>query len=133
MSDSGPGISPYDTVASAALRVAVEVVAWVAGPWAAFELTDRWWVAVLVGIALLTLPAVFSTTGDKHQVVVATPGPIRLVIELVLDAAAIVGAWVAWPRWLAVVVLAVVIGSLVTGLRRWRWLAAGAPPVDSIS
>ncbi len=132
MTHSGPGISPYDTVPSAALRFAVEVVAWVAGPWAAFELTDRWWVAVLVGIVLVTLPAVFSTPGDKHQVVVATPGRARVIIEVALDTAAIVGAWVVWPRWLAVAVGAVVIGSLVTGLSRWRWLAAGAPPVDGI-
>ena len=124
-----PGISPYDTYASATMRFFVEVVAWVAGPWAAFELTDRWWVAVLVGIVLLALPSVFSTPGDKHQVVVATPGPIRFVIEVILAAAAVIGAWVAWPTWLAVLVTVIVVAFLVTGWARTRWLLAGAPPV----
>ncbi|MFQ5610311.1 MAG: hypothetical protein ACE5F8_08600 [Woeseiaceae bacterium] len=72
---------PYDTYLSAGLRFAVELIAWVAGPWAA----SLWsgWLILPTLIVLVAMPSLFSTPGDKRQVVVATPGPIRVVIELV--------------------------------------------------
>lgn len=126
----GPGPSPYDTYASGSLRFAMELVAWIAGPWAAAELADSRWIAVPALMVLLALPAVFSTPGDKHQVIVATPGPVRLLIELVLIAVAVGGAWIVWPVWLAIAVTLAGIASLVTGWARMRWLAEGAPAAD---
>jgi len=105
----------------------VEVIAWVAGPWAAAVVTDRWWVAIPTAVVLVGMVSVFSTPGDKRNVVVATPGPLRLAIELLTAAVAVAGAWVVWPTWLAVIVTAVVLAALVTGFRRARWLARGAP------
>lgn len=125
------GVSPYDTPLSSGLRFLVEVIAWVAGPWAAIVLTDRWWAALPTLVVLMGVPAVFSTPGDKRNVIVPTPGPIRLVIELGLAAAAVAGAWIAWPAWAGVAATVVVIASLVAGIPRARWLVAGAPPVSS--
>lgn len=121
--------SPYDTYASAGLRFLVELIAWIAGPWAAAELAGSGWVAVPAAIVLLALPSVFSTPGDKEQIVVPTPGPIRLAIEVVLSVVAAVGAWIVWPPWLGVAATAVAVAALVTGGRRAVWLARGAPEV----
>ncbi len=125
------GPSPYDTPASSGLRFLVEVVAWIAGPWAVADLTGQTWAAVPAAIVLLALPSVFSTPGDKNQVIVATPGPIRLVIELVMTVVAVAGSWIAAPTWLAVAVSIVAVAGVVAGLPRLRWLAAGAPPIAS--
>jgi hypothetical protein len=125
-----PGISPYDTYSSAGLRFVVELIAWIAGPWAVAEISGTAWAAVPAALVLLTLPSVFSTPGDKNKIVVATPGPLRVLIEVVLWAVAVAGAWIAWPAWLAVVMTLVVAAAVATGLRRMLWLMSGAPPVD---
>ena len=127
---SGPGPSPYDTYASGSLRFLMELVAWLAGPWAAADLTGSGWAAIPALALLLVLPSVFSTPGDKHRVVIATPGPVRLIIELILIAAAVAGAWFAWPAWLALTTTVAALATLVTGWPRTKWLLAGAPPVD---
>ena len=124
------GPSPYDTVASSGLRFAVEIIAWVAGPWAVADLTEQGWTAIPALVFLLALPAVFNTPGDKKQTGVPTPGPIRIGIELFLTAVAIAGAWIVWPAWAAVLVSVVALASWIAGRRRVQWLAAGAPPVD---
>ena len=123
--NSGPGVSPYDTVLSGGSRFGVEVIAWVAGPWAAAQINV--WLAIPVAIVLIAIPAIFSTPGDKKQVVVATSGPKRVRIEFSLQAVALAGAWVAWPAWLAVPCTVVVAVALFSGVPRTRWLLAGAP------
>jgi hypothetical protein len=125
--DGAAGPSPYDTSLSSGLRFLVELITWTAGPWAAAEITGSGWAAIPALIVLVALPAVFSTPGDKHTVVVATPGPVRLGLEVFLGAVAVVGAWVACPPWLAVVVTVVVAAAAVAGRDRARWLLAGAP------
>jgi len=121
------GLSPYDTATSAGFRFATELVSWVAGPWAAADLTGSGWAAIPALIILMGLPSVFSTTGDKKQVIVATPGPLRLVLEIVLMAVAAIAAWIVWPTWLAVVVSIAVAGAVVSGWLRAKWLLEGAP------
>ena len=115
---------PADTPVSAALRFPVELAAWVGGPWAAAQ--QVLWLAVPVAVVLVGLPAVFSTPGDKRQVIVATPGPLRVLIELGLYAAAVAAAWAAWPSWVAVLVTAMVAGAVLAGVKRTRWLLRGA-------
>ncbi len=117
--------SPYDRPASAILRFLVEVIAWVAGPWAAAEVHIV--LAVPVLLVLLALPSVFSTPGDKHQVIVATPGAIRLGIEALLIAVAAAAPWVIWPTWAAGPATVIVAGAVVFGLPRSLWLLRGAP------
>jgi hypothetical protein len=58
--------NPFDTVASGASRFAVEIAAWVAGPWAAAELAVTWIATIPTLIVLIALPGAFSTVGDKR-------------------------------------------------------------------
>ena len=116
---------PFDTPVSSALRFFVEVIAWVAGPWAAAQ--HSMWLAVPVLIFLVGLPAIFSTPGDKRQIVVATPGPARVLLELGLYAVAIAAPWFIWPVWLAGVATLVVVTALAAGIPRTLWLLRGAP------
>lgn len=129
---SAVGPSPYDTQASAATRFAIELVAWIAGPWAVADGLGSGWAAVPALLVLLGLPSVFNTPGDKHVAGIATPGPIRIGIEMFLLTVAVGGAWTVWPPWAAVAVTALGIAMLVTGLPRYRWLAAGAPDVGGV-
>ena len=116
---------PFDMPVSSGLRFLVEVIAWVSGPWAAAEVSV--WLIVPAVIVLVGLPAVFSTNGDKRQVVVATPGPLRVVIELLLHGVAVAGAWLVWPIWAAVIATICVVSALGVGIPRTRWLLRDAP------
>ena len=115
---------PHDTPVSAGLRFLVEVLAWVAGPWAAAEVS--FWLVIPTIVVLIGLPAVFSTRGDKRQVLVPTPGPLRVVIELLLHAVAIATPWVVWPIPLAIATTIAVVAALLFGIRRLGWLVRGA-------
>jgi hypothetical protein len=130
MAESSAPVSPYDTTLSATSRFLVELLAWISGPWAAVELTGSALAVLPAAIVLVGAPAVFSTPGDKRQVLVATPGPLRLTLELVLVAVGIASAWLVWPAWAGV--LATLLGAvmLIANARRFRWLAAGAPAVQ---
>lgn len=131
-SDDGlAGPSPYDTPASSGSRFAIELVAWIAGPWAAGDLFGSAWAAVPALLVLVGLPSVFNTPGDKHVAGIATAGPIRIGIEMFLLAVAVAGAWIVWPVWAAAAVTVIGIAMLITGLARYRWLAAGPPEVGS--
>jgi len=122
-------MNPYDTPVSSGLRFLIELVAWVAGPWAVADAVGSGWAAVPAVVVLLGLPALFNTPGDKKTTGVPTPGPIRILIELVLLAAAIAGAWMVWSPWAAVAVSLAGVLMVITGIRRYRWLAKGAGPV----
>ncbi|MCH8009052.1 MAG: hypothetical protein IIC91_09325 [Chloroflexi bacterium] len=126
MSDQPAFKHPYDTPLSSGLRFLVEVIAWVAGPWAAAQ--QSIWLIAPVLVVLVGLPAVFSTRGDKRSVLVATPGPLRVLIELGLHVVAIAGSWVVWPAWLAVAATVVVAAALALGTPRMMWLLRGAQP-----
>ena len=116
---------PYDTLISSGLRFLTELIAWVAGPWA-LSLVSGWLVLPAVAV-LLGLPSVFSTRNDKRQVVVSTPGPIRVGIELLLYAVALIAPWFVWPPAVSGVAAGVVVASLVAGISRTIWLMRGAP------
>lgn len=117
------GPSPFDTAMSAATRFGIELVAWIAGPWAAYDIVGSWWALVGVAIVLVGLPAVFNTPGDKQATGVPTPGALRIAIEMFLLVVAVVGAARVWPGW--ALGLVVVLGAvmLVSGSPRYRWLA----------
>ena len=83
----------YDTVLSAGLRFCSEVLAWIAGPWAAAQISE--WLILPVLIMLVGLPSVFSTENDKRQIIVSTPGPVRIGIDALL-ANLLLGASSAW-------------------------------------
>ncbi|MFD4611299.1 hypothetical protein ACFWOT_25050 [Streptomyces sp. NPDC058440] len=94
---------PDDRIASA-LRFTAELVAWVATPWALSKYS--WVLAVLAVVVLIGLPTVFSTPGDKKQVIIP------------------VSAWSAWPAYAAVLVSLLAAATLVTERHRWRWLVS---------
>ncbi len=112
---------PDDRTASA-LRFASELVAWVATPWALAAYS--WVLAVLAVVVLIGLPTVFSTPGDKAQVIVPVPGPVTILLVVLQFAAAVISAWVVWPVVAAVLVSLLVAASLVTEGRRWQWLVS---------
>ncbi|MBW2404269.1 MAG: hypothetical protein JRF42_10765 [Deltaproteobacteria bacterium] len=116
---------PFDTPLSSGLRFLVEVIAWVAGPWAVAQ-QSAWLIAPAI-LILVGLPSMFSTRGDKRQIIVATPGALRALLEVALHVVAITAAWLVWPTWLAVAVTVVVVAALATGIPRMRWLIRGAP------
>ncbi|MGW6059049.1 hypothetical protein [Streptomyces sp. NPDC055189] len=117
---------PDDRIASV-LRFTVELVAWVATPWALAG--HSWPLAALSVVVLIGLPTCFSTPGDKTNVIIAVPGWVTILLVLLQLAAAVTSSWLAWPPWAATLVTLTAITTLVTERRRWRWLAAGAPPV----
>ena len=124
-----PGPNPLDTWLSGGLRFLVELIAWVAGPWAAGRLLGGW--AILpAAVILVGIPAIFSTPGDKHKVLVATPGPIRFTLEVDLGIVAALSAWYVWPASAAVAATAIAVLAQLTGWKRSRWLLSGAPPFD---
>ena len=116
---------PFDTPVTSGLRFLVEIIAWVSGPWAAAQASI--WLVIPAVIILVGLPATFSTPGDKKQTVVATPGPLRFLLELALHGVAIAGAWIVWLAWLAVAATVFVVAALAVGLPRAKWLLRGAP------
>ena len=113
---------PDDRRASV-LRFATELVAWIATPWALWP--HSWMLAVLAVLVLIGLPTVFSTPGDKANVIVPVPGPVTILLVLLQLAGALVSAWWTWPVWAAVLVSLLAAATLVTERPRWRWLLAG--------
>ena len=110
---------------SSGLRFAVEVIAWVAGPWAAGQVAL--WLATPALVLLVGLPSVISTTGDKRQVVVPTPGPLRAVLEFLLHVIAIVAPWLVWPPVVADVMTLVVAAAR----RSSEWMNTGQSHLES--
>ncbi|MGI5137416.1 MULTISPECIES: hypothetical protein [unclassified Streptomyces] len=110
---------PNDRMPSV-LRFAAELVAWVATPWALSKYS--WLLAVLAVVVLIGLPTVFSTPGDKAQVIIPVSGAVTILLVLLQLAAAAIAAWSAWPSYAAVLVSLLVATTLVTEHQRWRWL-----------
>jgi len=115
--------NPLDTAASSATRFGIELAAWLAGPWAAAELVGAWWAVPVALVVLMGLPATFNTPGDKNVDGIATPGPIRIGIEMLLLVVAIASAWYVWPTWAAILVTLLGLAMVATGVPRYRWLA----------
>ncbi|GIF59255.1 hypothetical protein Air01nite_53500 [Asanoa iriomotensis] len=104
----------------AVLRFAVEIVAWVAAPWALWGWSP--WVAVAAVVVLVGLPTVFATPGDKANVIVPVSGLGTILLTLLQFVTAVVAAAFAWNRWVAVAVAVLVVAAIVAQGPRWRWL-----------
>ena len=116
---------PYDTLVSGGLRFLSEIIAWVAGPWAVAQWSN--WLILPALLLLVGLPGIFSTPNDKRQIVVPTPGPIRVVLEMFLYLIAAVAPWYVWPEAVAWLAVGIVIAAIGVGMPRFLWLARGAP------
>ncbi|GAA2314900.1 hypothetical protein GCM10010149_78130 [Nonomuraea roseoviolacea subsp. roseoviolacea] len=109
-----------DNPAGSALRFATELVAWVATPWALAPHSVP--LAILSVIVLIGLPTLFSTPGDKRNVIVPVPGFVTILLVLLQLVAAVAASWAAWPIAVAVVVSALAVATVVFEVPRWRWL-----------
>ncbi len=109
-----------DSPLGASTRFAMELLAWIAAPWA----IAQWSIigAVIVLVVLVVLPARFNVPGDKNIVGHAVSGTTRIAIELLLYASAVAGSFAAWPRWAAAAVALLAVLTVIVGLPRWRWL-----------
>lgn len=116
---------PFDTPLSGALRFGTELIAWIAGPWAAGTVSG--WLIVPALVLLVGLPSIFSTPGDKNVIVVPTPGPVRVLLEFGLYFVALAAPWLVWPQPVAIATSLVVVASVATGIPRIAWLLKGAP------
>ncbi|MFG1701050.1 hypothetical protein [Nonomuraea sp. NPDC049309] len=110
---------PDDRLASV-FRFAVELLAWVATPWALAASSVP--LAVLSVVVLIGLPTVFSTPGDKRHVVVAVPGWVTIALVVLHIVAAVAAAWTVWHPVVAGVVTVLGVVTAVLELPRWRWL-----------
>ncbi|MEU7140927.1 hypothetical protein ABZ942_15860 [Nocardia sp. NPDC046473] len=102
------------------LRFATELIAWITVPWALAG--DSIVLAVIALILLIGLPTVFSTVGDKKQVMVAAPGWVTIALVVLQFVAAVWGAWQVWPVWSAVLVTVLAATAAIAEIPRWRWL-----------
>ena len=116
---------PHDTAVSSSLRFLAELIAWVAGPWAIAAASG--WLVLPALLLLVGLPSVFSTANDKRMVVVSTPGPIRVGLELLLHLVAAIAPWFIWPVAASGLAVVIVVASLLAGFSRMMWLIRGAP------
>ena len=122
-STAGRSPDAVDNPVASATRFLSELSAWVAAPWAAGRVSVV--LAVVVLVVLVGLPSAFNVPGDKRAVGLrAVSGPVRIAIELLLFAAAVAGAALAWPAWAAAAVAIVVLVAVAANLSRWRWLVA---------
>jgi hypothetical protein len=120
VSGDRPPAAP-DPLGVSAPRFLVEIVAWVATPWALAP--HSVWLAVLAGVTLIGLPTVYGMPGAKKQ---RNPVPIpagpAIALELLQPAAACVAAFVAWPAAAGWLVVALSLVACVLQGERWRWM-----------
>jgi hypothetical protein len=102
-----------DPLSASAPRFLVEVIAWVAAPWALA--TYSIWLAVLADVLLIGLPTVLGMSGAKKQTnPVSVPARPAIALELLQPVAACVAAFAAWP---SIVASLVVVASLALRCR----------------
>ena len=105
---------PYrEPPALAALRFGLEVVAWIA-----LYFAFGWPYAVLA-IALLS---VFSVRGDKHKVIVAIPGKLRILLEAAVFLAGALAVYRVWSVPSVSVYLLIVAIMFASSHRRMNFL-----------
>jgi len=118
-------VAPLDSLSASAPRFLVEIIAWVAAPWALAPCSV--WLAVLADVLLIGLPTVFGMPGAKKQKnPVSIPARPAIALELLQPLAACVAAFAAWPPVVAALVVAVSLAACGLQLRRWRWMLTQA-------
>ncbi|MBB6033461.1 hypothetical protein [Phytomonospora endophytica] len=115
-----PDLAPEPPRGVPPVRFLMEIVAWVAVPWALVPVSIP--LAVLSVVVLIGLPTVFQTPDDKPRVMVAVPGYVTVGLLILQLASGITAAWLAWWPLAAVGVSLLAAATVVTELRRWRWL-----------
>jgi hypothetical protein len=110
-----------DPPTAAGMRFLVEIIAWIAAPWALARTSVV--LAVIAAVVLIGLPTVFGARDDKRTPpVVAVPPFASIGLELLQVVAAVVFSFVAWPVWAGIVVIVVTVIACALQLPRWRLL-----------
>jgi hypothetical protein len=108
----------HESTGLAAFRFALELIAWILiyAAWGLFP-----FVIAIVATSVLGVP------GDKHLVIVAVPGRIRLLIEALLALAGVTAAATTLGAGPALLFGSACLGLAVLARHRWIWLwnAAG--------
>ncbi|GAB3831994.1 hypothetical protein ACFPIJ_29115 [Dactylosporangium cerinum] len=116
-------IAAPDPLSASAPRFLVEIIAWIAAPWALT--TYSIWLAVLADVLLIGLPTVFGMPGaKKQQNPVSIPARPAIALELLQPVAACAAAVAAWPAVMTSLVVVASLAACVLQLRRWRWMLA---------
>lgn len=121
---SGPAapVAP-DSMVSATSRFVVELVAWIAAPWALAPYSAV--LAVLAVVALIGLPGVFGMPGAKElRPAVPVAAWLAVALELLQPFVACVAAFAAWSTAAAGIVVIAALIACALQLRRWRWMLA---------
>ncbi|MET8871428.1 YrdB family protein [Nocardia sp. NPDC004278] len=116
-----------------ALRLVLELTAissfGVCG-WRAFDSPWRFILVVVLPVAAATLWGTFAVPGDPSRsgaAPVAVPGPVRLVVELIVLFGGAAALWIAGlPQW-ALICTAVLVIYHVLAYDRITWLLTTAP------
>jgi hypothetical protein len=104
------------------LRFLVELIAWIAAPWALARYS--WLLSALSLVVLIGVPAVFATPGDKQHPLVPVPGLVTIGMVLMEVGAAVLAAWAVWPVWAAALTSVLAVACLIAEQPRWRRLLA---------
>lgn len=110
-------LSPHDSFVSAILRFILELAALFAIG-AAFGIGN-----FVISVAAIAL---FNAKGDKRFQGILVSGPIRLMIEVVINLMGIYGALLAFGTTWAAAFAAAWLVYLFLGRERLLWLAKGA-------
>lgn len=117
---ASPDAAP-DALTASVPRFLVEIIAWVAAPWALAP--HSIWLAVLVDVFLIGLPTIFGMPGAKKQRnPVALSARPAIALELLQPVAACVAAFAAWPRIPAYLVVLLALIACILQFRRWSWM-----------
>jgi hypothetical protein len=110
-----------DGISSSAPRFVVELIAWVATPWALWQHSIV--LAIASVVVLIGVPTLVGMPGVKNQPPAVAVGPVAaFAVELIQPAAAVVSSGVAWAWVVAIGVLALSLAMLVLQVPRWRWM-----------
>jgi hypothetical protein len=118
---TAPNAAAADPLSASAPRFLVEIIAWIAAPWALAA--HSIWLAVLADVLLIGLPTMFGMAGAKKQKnPVSIPARPAIALELLQPVAACVAAFAAWPTIVAALVVVASLAACVLQLPRWRWM-----------
>ena len=130
MSEQGSGAQSYRPIPAVhlAIRFLLELVMLAGVAMLGWELAGVLG-AIALAIGAMALWGIFGAEGDgtRGDPVVNTPGPIRLLLELVLFGLGAAGIWLVWSRAASETFLTIsVLHYAITWERQW-WLLRGSP------
>jgi hypothetical protein len=109
-----------DGIASSAPRFVIELIAWVATPWALWSHSIA---LAIASVVLIGIPALVGMPGVKNQPPALAVGPVMAIVaEFLQPVAAVISSGVAWSWPAAIGVVAFALAMLVLQVPRWRWM-----------